>query len=165
MTVKSKSLRFFIFILIVFGFSLIQNFNFLKIGDKIKPSLVLILIIYYALKLDDEYAYILGFLGGLFMDINSVGTFGLNCFSHTLMAYIVTLFKSKIYSENILSIFIFVFIFSIIHNIIIFILLTIFTGHLIMLDQVISESLYNSVLTPILFFLLEKLVNAIMGKR
>ena len=145
--------------LILFLFIFLQAsnlFDYLKLfGGNIKPDFVLIYIVYISLTTTFIASETMGFITGLLLDILSYTLIGINAFTLTAISSILNLFKTKLFINKSLSVFIIMFFTSIIYRIIYFLLTTIFMHKLNFYQTIIKislpETLYTSVFAIILF--------------
>jgi len=130
--------------------------------QRIRPDIVLILILYLGLTYPPISGGISAFVMGYLMDLFSGNTFGLYAFSRPLLFYIAQLFKGRFYLEGVPAQFIFVFIFALVEGLLILFLLTVLNpnpfGNLypLLFTSLIPQSVFTGLITPILFFLLNK---------
>jgi rod shape-determining protein MreD len=131
--------------------------------QRIRPDIVLILILYWGLTYPPVQGGILSFFLGYLMDLFSGSSFGLYTFSRPLLFYLAELFKGRLYLEGALSQFLFVFFFALFEGFLILTLLSALNpvplGNLypLLLTFYFPQSFLTALITPILFLLLKKL--------
>ena len=131
--------------------------------QRIRPDIVLILILFWGLTYPPVQGGILSFILGYLMDLFSGNSFGLYTFSRPLLFYLAQLFKGRLYLVGFLSQSLFVFFFDLFEG---FLILTLLAA----LNPVPLTNLYpllfpfffpqlflTSLITPLLFLLLKKL--------
>lgn len=130
--------------------------------QRIRPDLVLILILYWGLSCPPISGGILSFFLGYLMDLFSGNSFGLYAFSRPLLFYLAQLFRGRLYLEGSLSQFLFVFLFALFEGFLILALLSAFNpvplGNLypLLFAFYFPQSFLTGLITPILFLLLRK---------
>ncbi len=133
--------------------------NFLTIG-RVKPDLLLIIIVFFAFRRERFQSGIFGFICGIAEDSLSGGMLGMNAFAKTIVGIATSIIKQT-YAEKFISIMLSLFLFTIIHEILMLILKSIFTpityNLLIITQTILIESIYNMVLGGILFLLFNKI--------
>lgn len=95
----------------------------LPILQRIRPDIVLILILNFALSFSPIWGGILSLFLGYLMDLFSGNTFGLFTFSRPMVFYIAQIIKDRFFLENFQSKFLFTFSIGLIEGLIILILL------------------------------------------
>jgi len=130
--------------------------------QSIRPDIVLILTLYLGLSYPLISGGILAFFMGYLMDLFSGNVLGLYTFSRPLIFYIAQLFKGRFYLEGILSQFLFVFLSALVEGLLILVLLNGLNpnplGNLypMLFTVLLPQSFFTGLITPILFFLLNK---------
>lgn len=130
--------------------------------QSIRPDIVLILTLYLGLSYPLISGGILAFFMGYLMDLFSGNVLGLYTFSRPLIFYIAQLFKGRFYLEGSLSQFLFVFLSALVEGLLILILLNGLNpnplGNLypMLFTVLLPQSFFTGLITPILFFLLNK---------
>ena len=130
--------------------------------QRIRPDIVLILTLYLGLSYPLISGGILAFFMGYLMDLFSGNVLGLYTFSRPLIFYIAQLFKGRFYLEGILSQFLFVFLSALVEGLLILVLLNGLNpnplGNLypMLFTVLLPQSFFTGLITPILFFLLNK---------
>jgi rod shape-determining protein MreD len=130
--------------------------------QRIRPDIVLILILYLGLLYPPISGGILALFMGFFMDLFSGNVFGLYTLSRPLIFYVAQFFKGGFYLESFTSQFLFVFIFGLGEGLLILILLSILNpgpiGHLypLLFTFLLPQSFFTGLIAPILFFLIRK---------
>jgi rod shape-determining protein MreD len=131
---------------------------------RIRPDIVLILILYLGLTYPPIHGGILSFFLGYLMDLFSGNSFGLYTFSRPLLFYLAQLFKDRVYLEGFLSQFLFVFFFALFEGLLILTLLSALNPvplrnlYPLFLTFYLPQSFLTGLITPILFLLLRKFV-------
>jgi rod shape-determining protein MreD len=133
--------------------------NLLSIG-KVKPDLILIVIIFFSFKKNQVESSILSFACGIAQDSLSGGMLGINAFIKTVIGLITSIIK-KTYTENPVSIMVSLFLFTILQNFLIFLLKSIFEAtspsFFIMTRIAPFEAIYNMILGVLLFPLFKRI--------
>jgi rod shape-determining protein MreD len=130
--------------------------------QRIRPDIVLILTLYLGFSYPLISGGILAFFMGYLMDLFSGNVLGLYTFSRPLIFYIAQLFKGRFYLEGFLSQFLFVFLSALVEGLLILILLNGLNpnplGNLypMLFTVLLPQSFFTGLITPILFFLLNK---------
>jgi len=152
---------------IIVSYFMQTSMDFFKLGD-ISPDFLLLLTIYFAIHRGEFAGLWVGFFGGLLQDIN-FGTFstmavgsiqhyiGMNILPKSIVGYVTGKFSEKVRKDNILSLVILVFGFSILKGLIKLLLTVLFfgstTGQAI-ITVILPESFYNAILSIFWFKLL-----------
>jgi len=132
--------------------------------QRIRPDIVLILILFWGLTYPPVQGGILSFILGYLMDLFSGNSFGLYTFSRPLLFYMAQLFKGRLYLEGVLSQFLFVFFFALFEGLLILTLLSALNpiplGNLypILFTFYLPQSFLTALITPLVFLLLKKLL-------
>jgi len=135
--------------------------NFLGIGMA-KPDLLLIAIVFFSFRKEQLQSGIFSFICGIVEDSVSgiPDMLGMNAFAKTIIGLIASLIK-RTYAENFLSIMLSLFLFTIIQDILVIILKSIFAykafALLIIIRTILLGAIYNMVLGGILFLLIGKI--------
>jgi len=130
--------------------------------QRMRPDLILILILYLGLSYPPILGGILALFIGYLMDLFSGNSFGLYTFSRPLLFYVAQLFKDRFYLEGYFSQFLFVFIFALTEALLILILLAALNPnplvnlYPIILTSFIPQSFSTGLITPIFFSLFNK---------
>jgi len=130
--------------------------------QRIRPDIVLILILYLGLFYPPILGGILALFMGFLTDLFSGNGFGLYTLSRPLIFYVAQFFKGRFYLESFTSQFLFVFIFGLVEGLLILILLSGLNpgpiGNLypLLFTLLLPQSFFTGLATPILFFLLRK---------
>jgi rod shape-determining protein MreD len=135
-----------------------SSFDVLRIGG-VKPDLVFIIVVYFAYSFGSLYGEVTGFIGGLLNDAISNSPLGLLAFPKMALGYIIGFFGRSIFKGNLFTVFLLIFFASITKGVITLILCYLFhQGSLSSITSIIlPESFYNALLSPPLFFLLDKI--------
>jgi len=130
--------------------------------QSIRPDIVLILTLYLGLSYPLISGGILAFFMGYLMDLFSGNVLGLYTFSRPLIFYIAQLFKGRFYLEGFLSQFLFVFLSALAEGLLILVLLNglnpnpLENLYPMFFTVLLPQSFFTGLITPILFFLLNK---------
>ncbi|MEA1939412.1 MAG: rod shape-determining protein MreD [Candidatus Caldatribacteriota bacterium] len=136
----------------------------------LKPDLILIVVIVFALVKGAGEGGIVGFGSGLLQDIFSVGLLGVNAFVKTVVGFLCGILKERIFVEHILFIIpLITLLVSIVENGLIFLVLRAFgmeySDLILNLKQIIiPEAFYNSILSPFIYLGVKKLLQIIDDK-
>lgn len=131
--------------------------------QRIRPDIVLILILFWGLTYPPVQGGILSFFLGYLMDLFSGNSLGLYTFSRPLLFCLAELFKGRLYLEGVLSQFLFVFFFALFEGLLILTLLSALNpvplGNLypLVFTFYLPQSFLTALITPVLFLLLKKL--------
>jgi rod shape-determining protein MreD len=131
--------------------------------QRIRPDMVLILILYWGLSFPPVSGGILSFFLGYLMDLFSGNSFGLYTFSRPLLFYVAQFFKGRIYLEGFLSQFLFVFLFALFEGLLILTLLSALNPvalnnlYPLLFTFYAPQSFLTGLIAPLLFFLLKKI--------
>jgi len=130
--------------------------------QRVRPDIVLILTLYLALYYPPVSGGVLAFLMAFLTDLFSGNSFGLYTLSRTFLFYVAQFLKDRVYMEDFLSKFFFVFIFALVEGLLILLLLKAlnpgFLSRLFFLffTFLIPQSFFTGLVTPILFYLFDK---------
>ncbi|WCL50163.1 rod shape-determining protein MreD [Leptospira sp. GIMC2001] len=137
--------------------------NIFELGGSFKPDFMMVFVIFFALRKGSFYGIWVGFLGGLLTDSGLGGEtgadqviyykIGLHSFTYSILGYAIGRFTKNAYNENYLSITIYTFVFTLLSRIILYIMFSIFF-HDNANYSFLSTTIYTSILSPVLFFLL-----------
>lgn len=135
--------------------------NLFELGNAIRPDFMVIFVIFFAFRKGAMYGLWLGFCGGLLTDTSLGGEIGpddaiyykigLHSLSYSLIGYIIGKVTRNAYTENYISITIYVFGFTLFSRILTYLLFWMFfhSNHSYSFFYV---SLYNAFIGPALFF-------------
>ncbi len=99
--------------LYVAGFLLLQIiFNNVVGSASVKPHLLIVVTVFYALFTDKHFGLRIGVLSGMLLDVFSVRLFGINTVIFGLTGYIVGKYNIQFYRESIITHFTITFIAS-----------------------------------------------------
>lgn len=124
-----------------------------------KPDLVLIVLVFLAVRKGSYEGEVYGFIGGLLEDFISSAVLGLQALVKTVVGFAVGFFENKLEEDSALLVIIFVFLASLCHNVLGAAVRTCFTpesfsyGHIL---QIIISGMYTALLAPFIFRVLEK---------
>jgi rod shape-determining protein MreD len=130
--------------------------------QRIRPDIVLILILYLGLSYPPISGGILAFFMGFIMDLFSGNSFGLYTFSKPFLFYVAQLFKNRFYLESFLSQSLFVFIFALFEGLLILILLTALNPgplehlNVLLFSFLLPQSFFTGLIAPIFFYFFNK---------
>tara|TARA_B100000686_G_C16797012_1_gene983145 strand:- start:3382 stop:3897 length:516 start_codon:yes stop_codon:yes gene_type:complete len=140
---------------------------FVKIGG-VSPDLVLIFAFYCGSRFRENYGVAAAGLAGFVQDCLSGGLLGINTFSKGLIGFLVVSLRENILVENFAPITIFTACASFIDGVIFYFVSTLFLDRSINEDVFFNSlpafALYNALLGPALFYILNRLQNLIEGK-
>ncbi|MCW7468732.1 rod shape-determining protein MreD [Leptospira kanakyensis] len=136
--------------------------NVFELGNAIRPDFMVIFVVFFALRKGPLYGLWLGFFGGLLTDTALGGEIGgdnivyykigLHSFSYAIIGYIVGKVMRSSYTENYISITIYILGFTLVSRIITYLLFLMFF-HSNQSYSFLYVSLYNAFIGPALFFL------------
>jgi rod shape-determining protein MreD len=126
----------------------------------VKPDLVLILIIFYALLHGPKEGMKIGIIGGLMQDLIFGYNIGMNSVAKVIVGFVFGLLERKIYKENLLIPMVALFLGTFLNETILYVLrmgVGISGSYLASVRNVIfSTAVYNSCLTPFMYGLFYK---------
>ncbi|WP_418790745.1 rod shape-determining protein MreD [Phosphitispora sp. TUW77] len=147
----------YLVIAILFLISLILQstiFSHLTVAG-VKPDLVLIMTVFYALLHGSREGAIAGAIGGLLQDLMFGQNVGMNALAKIIVGYVFGSLEKKIYKENILIPMAIIFMSTLMSETVLYLLRQyegISGGYFGALRSVIiSAAIYNSCLTPFLY--------------
>jgi len=124
-----------------------------------KPDLVFIIVVYIGYSFGPIVGQVTGFVSGLFHDAISNSPYGFLAFPKLAIGFIAGLIGRAVLKNNVPTIMILVLVATLVKGVITLLLSYIFAQGMIsaIIDVIIPESLYNALLAPPLFFLLDKI--------
>lgn len=129
-------------------------FHGLTIGD-IRPDLVLVLVIFFALFSGPAGGAFFGFLGGLAQDCLTGHFLGLNALTKLAVAYTIARLERKMHTDYPIIVVFTVFVLSVFNEILVYLLAApfvaqpAFTG--VLLKIILPAAVYNSVIAGLTF--------------
>jgi rod shape-determining protein MreD len=129
---------------------------------RIRPDLVLILVLYLGLFYPPISWGLLALFMGSLMDLFSGNGFGLYTLSSPVIFYGARFFKGRFYLESFTAQFLFVFTFGLAEGFLILFLLSALNPgpvdklYPLLLTYLLPQSFFTALITPILFFLIHK---------
>lgn len=145
----------------------LQNsiFEYIRIVG-VKPDIVLTFIICYTLVRGNPLGTAVGVFGGITEDIFFGDAFGINSIAIMITAYFIGFFEDKIYKDNIFVPGIFTFVGTLIKEMIVFLFMYLTRASMdisvVLMNIIIPEAIYNSVLSAILFRYVAKLCDRVL---
>jgi len=136
----------------------------------LKPDLMFVLVIVFALLRGAGEGTIVGFFSGLLQDIFSVGLLGVHALIKTVTGFLCGILKERIFEEHILFVVpLITLLATIAKNVLMFLVLRAFgmePGNLLwsLKQTTIPEALYNSLLSPFIYLGVKKLLQIIDDK-
>lgn len=128
---------------------------------RIKPDFILIIVVYSGLFLTKNSATAIGFTAGFIQDALSFKLMGINSLSKCLIGFSIGGLREKILNENLIVQYLFTFIATIFNGMIFFLalkwLLFPEIKELDFLGNLFIQAVYNSILAPPIFWLLNKM--------
>jgi len=134
---------------------------------RIRPDLLLVLILYWGFVLPPVSGGIHAFVLGYLMDLFSGNAFGLYTFTRPLLFYLAQLFKGRFYLESLFSQSLFAFVFALFEGLLI---LTLLTGlnpaplgnlYASFFTVCLPQSFLTGMVTPVFFFIFQKILFAL----
>lgn len=125
-----------------------------------KPDLVLILVIFLALKKGSFLGETYGFIGGLLEDSVAFGLLGIQAMVKTLVGFGVGLLKNKFEEDNIILLMVLVFLITLFSGLGGSLLRVFFGFHNILSQnilQILMTAIYSTALSPLVFQILKKI--------
>ena len=125
----------------------------------VKPDLVFIIVVYTGYSFGPIVGQVTGFVSGLFHDAVSNSPYGFLAFPKLTVGFIMGLIGRAVLKDNIPTIMILMLVATLVKGVITLLLSYIFAYGMIsdIIDVIIPESLYNAILAPPLFFLLDRI--------
>ena len=149
-------MRYF-FITILFFISLVLQstlFSHLTVAG-VKPNLVLVLVVFYALFHGPKEGALAGLIGGLMQDMMFGQYIGLNALAGLVVGYLIGLLERKIYKESLFIPTVILFLSTFLHETILYILrlsvepaANYFT---LVKGVILAAAVYNSCLAPFIY--------------
>lgn len=129
-------------------------FDYIKILG-VKPDLILVIAVIYALHNKEKRGGVFGLSVGLVQDIIIGSYIGMNGLTKGVTSYIVCHMEQKIYKENIIIPIFTVFGASVFHDTLIFILMSLFNIKASLstafLGIILPTAIYNCLLVPVIY--------------
>jgi len=125
--------------------------DILTIGE-IKPDFLIVIIIFFAFRHSAYESGILGFIAGILQDSLSGVTLGVNAFTKLIVGLLASTIK-KIYAENLITILMAIFVFTIIHSLLFFAIQSIFviTLGIPTMKRIPLIALYNTIIGILIY--------------
>ena len=126
----------------------------------VKPDLLFILIVYFSYTFGPFYGQVVAFASGLLRDSISNSPLGFLTLPSVIIAFIVGMFGKEMLKDNLITIAVMIFVASFLKGIVAYLLSIIFlseTSAFSIINIVLPESLYNAIIAPAVFILLNKL--------
>ena len=98
-----KVKRYQAYSLILITFFIQISLSKFFVASHIKPNLMIIITVFFALFTDRKFGFETGLVSGLLLDIFSVRFFGLNAILFALGGYLVGRYNNKFYKESIIT--------------------------------------------------------------
>ena len=134
--------------------AIFSNLTFLPAN----PDLSLICLLYLSINNGRLYGECAGFVSGFFLDLLSMGPFGLNTLLRTVLGYFAGLFNKVINTESIFIQFLLGFIATLTKAFVLFILSFLYPNSVISYNPLswlfVFELAVNTLLTPLIFLFL-----------
>lgn len=123
---------------------------------EIKPDLLLVIIIIFSFRHSTFESGLIGFIAGILQDSASGINFGINAFTKLIIGLITSNIK-KVYAENLISISLSIFVWTLIQSLLIFALQSILiTSGISTINRCFFIALYNTLLGIVVFPLIRK---------
>jgi len=124
----------------------------------IKPNFLLVIIIFFAFRHSVFESGIMGFVLGILEDSLSGSTFGINGFTKLIIGLVVSTIK-KVYTENLISILLSIFVFTVIQSLLIFVLQSIcgISVDTPTMNRTILIAIYNTIIGIFIFSIAHKI--------
>ena len=136
-------------------------FDYLDIGG-VRPSLLLIITVFFGLHEGPLVGAVVGFICGLFEDSLSSGTIGVNALARTLLGFIVGSIRGRLFRDTIWYRTGALFIASLLGETMVFSILYVLDLADSFLrsfrNVILLSALYNTLLAPLLFYLFDRLL-------
>ena len=125
----------------------------------VKPDLLFIVIVYFSYTFGAFYGQVAAFSSGLLRDAVSNSPLGFLTLPSVLIAFVVGMFGKEMLKDNLLTISLMIFAASFVKGIIAYLLSIIFlsASAFSIINVVLPESIYNAIIAPAVFILLNKL--------
>lgn len=130
----------------------------------VRPDFILIVVICLSFLSGTEEGVISGFAGGLLKDIFSVHVLGINALVKTVIGYLSGILREKIFYQHLLwLVVISTFIFTIINNLLTYLLLNALHSNydfaVMTKSFTLIQAIINSIFAPLIFWGIRKLFN------
>lgn len=129
-------------------------FSYLTIAG-VKPDLILIIVIFFAILHGPKEGTLAGIIGGLLQDLAFGQNLGMNVLTKVVIGYLCGLLERKVYKENLLIPMIIIFIGTFLNELMLYLFrlaVDISTGSFIYVRGIILISaIYNSLLTVFVY--------------
>lgn len=143
----------FFLIVIVLGLLQVTILNYLKIFG-VKPDLLLISAVFASLVFDFKWAFVLSVFAGMFKDVFTANTFGINTLLFPLWSFLIVRLNKEITIDYNFIRMALIFIISVVHNTITGLAL-VYSGSFIpagiFLGIVFPQSIYTALVLPLVF--------------
>ena len=136
----------------------------------LKPDLMFVIVLVFALSEGAEEGAVVGFFSGILQDIFSVGLLGVHALIKTVTGFISGILRERIFAEHILFVVPLITLFAtIVKGVLMFLVLRAFDMELNNLfwsikQVIIPEALYNSLLSPFIYLGVKKLFQIIENR-
>lgn len=127
--------------------------NILTIFE-IKPDFLLVIIIIFAFRHSSFESGTIGFIAGILQDSLSDITFGTNGLTKLIIGLMASTIK-KVYAENLISILLSIFVFTLVHSLLVFALLSRSLG-ISTMNRILLIALYNTIVGLLIFPIIRK---------
>ncbi|MFC1807821.1 rod shape-determining protein MreD [Candidatus Omnitrophota bacterium] len=150
-------------LLIISVCALIQatSFEYISVMG-VKPDLLIILVIFFALSFSSHQAKRLAIVIGLLKDVTSASLLGSYTLSFLILAMIISYHQNKFFRERISTQMMIAFISYFFVGVVIFLLNSFssksFPAHYSFLSLIVRGSAYTAVISPVVFFILSKIL-------
>ncbi len=128
----------------------------------VKPDLVFIIVVYLGYTFGSFYAQISAFVSGIFRDSISNSPLGFLTLPAVIIAFLAGMLGRGVFKSSLLMISLMLFVASLLKGVICLVLAYIFSaGDAVSIyNLILPEALYNAVLAPPVFILLDKLFSS-----
>ncbi len=126
----------------------------------IHPDLFLIFTVYFSLNFSLTRSFHVNWATGLAKDLFSGNLFGLNTIMFVIVGYLISIIRNEIYRKHLFTQILVTFLISILYNFISLIMLFCSlpsVNFLTMLWKCPTIAVYNALIVPLMFWLLDKL--------
>jgi len=127
----------------------------------VKPDLILLLVVYFAIAFGEERAMYTGVIGGLFQDVANTTTIGHNVLCHVIVAYVTGRIANRLVTENPAVktglVLCAALVHGLLHSVLIYVAQPQLANVADIVARIVPIAFYTAMTTPIIFFLLDRI--------
>ena len=91
------------YLAIFFAFAMQMMLSNFHIPQSVRPNLMIIMVVFFALFTDKRFAFETGLVSGFLLDIFSIRFFGLNAVLFACCGYVIGKYNGKFYRESVIT--------------------------------------------------------------